>query len=196
MTINVLETASGIFSQYGQFFEPERRLLAPLLKIGHSDKGVFLPVGSKADQEILLVSGIVRSFVSNPEGVEVTLGFFTDQSLISPCKTRRHQGRSTLNLEALTDVTLIVLDSNAFYELMREHPRLFELSSKILEQDLLDRAKKEIVLSSYSTKEKLVYFRERHPELENRIKHSLISSFLGISPVTFSRTRSRQTLKG
>ena len=60
---------------------------------------------------------------------------------------------------------------------------------RVVEAELTQQVSSEVAHRSLSARERLLLLREQYPGLENRVPHNLIASFLGITPVSFSRLR-------
>ena len=139
--------------------------------------------------EYVLLSGIARTFLLNTEGVDITLYFFEDNTVLPPYVTRTENGKSLLYCEALTDCTFAKIDAKAFEGLMIENLEIREFGNSVLRQELLNKVQKEIKRASWTAKERLEQFRKDFSMLENRISHPMIASYLGIPTVYLSRLR-------
>lgn len=144
----------------------------------------------KPDQsEYVLLNGIVRTFLLNAEGEEITLSFFEENTILPPYVTRTENGKSLLYGEALTDCTFAQIDAKAFESLMIENLEIRDFGNTVLRQELLNKVHKEIRMASWPAKERLEQFRKDFSMLENRIPHPMIASYLGITNVSLSRLR-------
>ncbi len=72
----------------------------------------FIEVGRRDRQEYILLSGLVRSFLLDSEGKEVTLSFFAGPAVLSPFLTRTVENRSILNFQALTLCHLAAMEAS------------------------------------------------------------------------------------
>lgn len=140
--------------------------------------------------EYVLLNGIVRTFLLNTVGDEITLHFFEDNSVLPPHVTRTCKGKSLLYIEALTDCTFAKIDAKAFESLMINNLEIREFGNSVLRQELLNKVQKEIRMASWTAKARLQQFRKDFSMLENRIPHPMIASYLGITNVSLSRLRS------
>ena len=59
----------------------------------------------------------------------------------------------------------------------------------VMRSELTRRMRREIALATFTAKQRLEGFRTDYPELEDQISHSMIASYLGMTPVTLSRLR-------
>lgn len=149
----------------------------------------FIQRGKSNLNEYFVLGGVVKSYLLNPEGEEVTLAYYTAGSILSPYTTRTSDTRSTLNFKALTDVQLSYVDASYFEKLMIDYLDIRTLGNTVLQQELMRKVEKEIALASLTAKERLLLFRKKYHSLENLISHSDIASYLGITNVSLSRLR-------
>jgi CRP-like cAMP-binding protein len=157
------------------------------------DKGdTFIELGKRNGQEYILQNGIVRSYLLNQAGNEVTLSFFEGPAVLSPFLTRTVAGRSLLNFQALTPCHLAVLEAAAFEKLIEEDLQVRAFANDVLRRELVQKVHKEIGLSAHSAAERLDQFRKQYPTFENTVPHPMIASYLGITNVSLSRLRKRQ----
>ena len=153
----------------------------------------FVHLGALNNSEYILLSGICKSYLLNPDGEEVTISFFQTGSVLSPFTTRTNRGRSLVNFKALTDLKLIALNASAFEQLMVENLEVREFGNSVLRQELMRKVQKEIGLASLTAKERLLEFRKEFPAFENLIPHTDIASYLGITNISLSRLRKALT---
>ena len=164
--------------------------LAEVICIKELKKEVlFVKINKINDKEYLLLDGICRSQINNTAGQEITLSFFTKNTAISPNLTRCIAGKSIVNLQTLTDAKLAIFSTQDLMKLMTEYREIEVWANSILQNELLQKVKKEINQNSLSAKERLTEFRNQYPALENLIPHPYIASYLGITNVSLSRLR-------
>ena len=150
---------------------------------------IFIRESKQNYNEYFVLEGVCRSFLLNPEGEEITISFFTDNTIISPYTTRIANGLSNINFQALTPLKLGVMDAAAFEEFMVENLEIREFGNLVLRNELRHKVEKEIGMASLTAKERLLRFREKYPLLENLIPHTTISTYLGITNISLSRLR-------
>lgn len=150
---------------------------------------IFITEGKRNSKEYFVLEGVCRSFLLNPEGEEITISFFTEDSVLSPFTTRTYDGLSNMNFQALTTLKLGVMDAGSFEDLMVENLEVREFGNIVLRNELKQKVEKEIGMASLTAKERLVKFREQYPLLENMIPHTAISTYLGITNISLSRLR-------
>jgi CRP-like cAMP-binding protein len=166
-----------------------------LIEYRQYSKGeTFITQNKRNNKEYFVIDGICRSYLYSPEGEEITISFFVDNTILSPFTTRTVKNISTLNFQSLTQVKLAELDASEFENLMVENLEIREFGNTVLRQELKDKVDKEISLASLTARERLLKFRERYPLLENMISHNHIATYLGITNISLSRLR-RELIK-
>ena len=151
---------------------------------------LFIKEGKRNYNEYFVIEGVCRSFLLNPEGEEITISFFTANSILSPYTTRTSGGVSNLNFQALTPLKMGVMDAAKFEELMVENLEIRDFGNRVLRNELNQKVEKEIGMASLTARERLIKFREQYPLLENLVPHTTISTYLGITNISLSRLRS------
>jgi CRP-like cAMP-binding protein len=156
------------------------------------EKGELITtVGMKNHHEYFVLDGICHSYLSSPEGENITISFFMSESIISPSTTRNQLGHSLINIKALTAVTVVAINATEFEKLMIDDLEIREFGNSVLRNELLEKVQKEISLASYKAKDRLLLLRKKFPMLENKIPHAAIASYLGITTISLSRLRTQ-----
>ncbi len=168
--------------------------LASLLEFESYKKGtIFIQQNKRNGKEYFVLSGVCKSYVFNPEQEEVTLSFFTADSILSPHSTRISNGVSTHYFKALTDLKVASINAKAFEQLMIENLEIRTFGNRVLQLELQTKVEKEIGMASLAAKDRLLAFRQKYKGLENKIPHTDIASYLGITNISLSRLRHELT---
>lgn len=139
--------------------------------------------------EYIVVEGIVRACFVNSDGKDCTLNFFTTGNAITPIVVRSLNDIAFYGLQVLSkNASLLVFDKTAMREQMQIYQDLEQFGRNVIKQDAMQRIEREIILNA-TGKEKLTWFRRRFPNLENKVQHYHIASFLGLTPTSLSRIR-------
>jgi len=149
----------------------------------------FIQRNKRNEKEYFILSGVCKSYLINPEGDEITISLFTENSILSPYQIRTSKGISNLNFKALTDVELASIHAKEFENLMIENLEIRNFANTVLQNELISKVEKEIGLASLTGKERLIDFRKKYKMLENLIPHTDIASYLGITNISLSRLR-------
>ena len=165
--------------------EIERILEYKIVKKGET----FIKRNRKNKKEYFILEGICRSYLTNPQGEEITITFFTSNSVLSPHSIRTINETSVLNFQALTTVKFAAMDALKFEQLMVDKRDIRRFGNTVMRNELARKVDKEIGLVSLTAKERLLKFRAQYPLLENLIPHPIIASYLGITNISLSRIR-------
>lgn len=141
------------------------------------------------EKEYFILNGIAKSYLINPAGDEVTISFFTENSILSPYSIRTSKGISNIYFKALTNIELASVPEKEFEQLMIDDIEIRNFANTVLQNELMSKVNKEIGLATLSAKERLIEFRKKFQILENMIPHKDIASYLGITNISLSRLR-------
>lgn len=186
MNKEVKDIIEGIFPISVQSLQQ----IEPLLQLEVYKKGeTFIHRNKRNYKEYFNVKGICKSYLINPEGEEITISLFDQNSILSPHSIRSSKNISYLNFKALTDLELVSMNAKAFEKLMIENEEIRIFGNTVVQSELILKVEKEIGLASLTAKERLIEFRKKHKLLENLIPHTDIASYLGITNISLSRLR-------
>lgn len=151
----------------------------------------FIKAGEYKPMIGLVIQGIIRGYYITDAGQELT-PFFWDENLVTGSwETLYLKQPSALNYEAIETTTLAVVDFIAFKKLAAQHSTIqkvyIEMVEIILTNTLLHQQ------SYYNEKPEKRYelFKEQSPKLLKRIAQKHMASYLGITPISFSRMKKR-----
>ena len=153
-------------------------------------KGAWLAQQEQVEtDEFIVLEGCLVSTICDPEGKEVCVGFYAGPCVVTPSIARTREGLSLVSMTATTDASLVRIDSERLSNLMISSEPVRNWANGILRDALSDKADREWCLAALGGAERLSWFRAAFPGYEDIFVHSLIASFLGITPVTMSRLR-------
>lgn len=101
---------------------------------------------------------------------------------------------STMNIEALEECELLMLNQKAHQELLEEIPAYERYHRIILQNAYVALQQRVEIALGLTAEEKYARLLAHNPEFMNRVPLNLVASWLGISPETLSRVRS--SIKG
>lgn len=151
---------------------------------------MFLAFEGKTDSnEYFLLEGLIQRNIINSEGESVTTGFYMPFSVLTPHFARTIAGKSIFNLQTLSDVTIAELPVKTFDSLRYSNDDIRTFGQKVLEKELQKSLAHEVAYRSMTAKDRILTLRKEYPNIENIIPHSIIASYIGVTPVSFSRLR-------
>lgn len=151
----------------------------------------LLQAGQAADHEYFVLGGILRSWIGDAQGREVTLDFSVGPGILAPAIVRVAQGRSRIHCHALSEARVARFGVDVLIELMRTIPQAQCWGDAVLRTELMRRVDREWSLAALSATQRLAQFRQQFPGLEGRIAQHHIASYLGVTPVSLSRLKKK-----
>jgi len=145
--------------------------------------------GEPDGNEYFLLEGRAQSSVTDAEGRAATIGLYIGPAVISPNIARTSQGSLLVDIELLDDARVGVISADRLSELMVASPLIREWGNGIMRDELTRKVGREWCLAALSAADRFAWFREHFAGYEDRFPHTLIASFLGMTPVTLSRLR-------
>ncbi len=178
-------------SQVISFNNKERSLIESYFTFRQVNKKFRLVDEGKIAREVYFINkGLLRLFY-NKEGEEITAFIFREGLFAASYESFLRSAPSIQVLETLEDAELLVITKEHLDQLTEDIPKMNILLKKIAEQRFINAQQ---VLSSFildSPEERYRKFILQHGDLLLRVPHHIIASFLGITPVSFSRIRKR-----
>ena len=157
----------------------------------HLNKGAYLTQQEQPEKdEFILLDGCLASSICDQDGKEVYIGFYVGPCIVTPNIARTRGGVSLVSIVATTDASLARIDSDLLSNLMISSEPIRNWANSVLRDALSRKVDREWCLAALGGADRLNWFRENFPGYEDIFTHSLIASFLGITPVTMSRLRS------
>lgn len=146
-------------------------------------------MGQARPQECFVLHGLLRSSVADAQGREVTLGFHAGPCVMPPVITRSSDERSRVDCVALEASRVALFDPETLVQSMVAHAPIRAWGDAVLRHELLRMAQREWALAAWTGAQRLQQLRADCPGLEDRVPHRMIASYLGMTPVNFSRLR-------
>ncbi len=164
-------------------------LLASMYRLVVESQTLLFRAGDENSSEYFLLDGLLRSYVVDEHGNDITLAFHMGPVVFTPSMARCIGGVSQVSCEALDRAILAALPNRSLIEQMVRHVSIQRWGDEVMRRELARRVRRELILAAMPGKQRLEEFRLEHPGLEARVPHHTIASYLGMSPVTLSRLR-------
>lgn len=164
---------------------------ALLSKTYYENNKYFVKAGDIHRKAAFVQDGLFRLYYLDHRGKEYTKNFMQSGSLISPLNSLLRGQPSNLYIQALKESTLLEIDFDDWLKLVDSHICWQIAYRKILEQAYLEKEKRETDLLVYNAARRYANFLREFPDLVKYVKQHHIASFLGMSPETLSRIKSK-----
>lgn len=154
--------------------------------------GDFLIRQGKIPTEFAFVfSGVLREYYLTPDGNEYIKSFNFPGEFTGSYFDLLIKQPSTCNIRAITDCKIAVADFTQLVSLYDTHIAWERLGRMVAESLFLKKAKREYELLALSAEERYELLKRTYPNIEESIPQYHIASYLGITPVSLSRIRSK-----
>lgn len=94
-------------------------------------------------------------------------------------------------LQSIEKSELLVCSRKDFYKLINEFPEFDRIYRKILELGFITSQKRIYGFQGFDALEKVKWTIENQPQILQRVSNKMAASYLGISPSTLSRAKSK-----
>lgn len=144
--------------------------------------------GDEENKLYLLVDGLIRKYYLDYQGNDLTHQFLEAGQVFST----QHvvfSGQVICNFEAVELCRLVCFDYERVQKLMLEDLSLTKIYIGILEETLRIKLVRETALLTETATERYVKLKIEIPDIDQRISHAHIASYIGVTPVSLSRIR-------
>ncbi|HPJ46615.1 MAG TPA: Crp/Fnr family transcriptional regulator [Tenuifilaceae bacterium] len=156
-----------------------------------SARQFFLKEGEVCSKIAIVLSGLLRTFIINEDGDDITTKFHEPQTLILSIKSFNNAVKAKENIVAITDSELLTITSENWNKLLEEVPAWREICLKTGDVMNLQLLKRTQELQTLSAKKRYEKFCKEHPLVYQKATLGHIASYLGIDIATLSRIRKK-----
>lgn len=146
---------------------------------------------SVADKLFFLQKGIIRSFYQK-DYKEINTEFFFENEFFTAFTSFLTEEKTKLYFQCIEQCDLISIPKTLMDKLLREDTKWNILLNNILAKEYIKKCRRESSFLLLDANERYHYFLKQFPNADTRIPLFHIASYLGISPETLSRIRSKK----
>ena len=151
--------------------------------------GYFICEGDRTNKLGLVKQGLFRSVSVSQGGVECTFDFSSEGDFIYECHAMRTSAVAEYSVQAIEDAVIWEVDYKQWAEPFQDSAWWNKILLALTTSELNQKRVREIELMQFNGKQRYAYFLEKYATLEPRIKQHIVSSYLGITPISLSRIR-------
>ncbi|GAA3640980.1 Crp/Fnr family transcriptional regulator [Flavivirga jejuensis] len=156
------------------------------------EKGVQIDKSGEIPSKIyLLISGIMRAYLSSETGKEFNKNFFMPFSFVGSLTALIKKRPSRLTYETLTECKVYELNFDDIIKFCKEDILISNLYSKVLERIFIRYEERQLEFISMDATERYLKLRKKIPGIDGLIPQYHIASYLSITPVQLSRIRKK-----
>lgn len=153
---------------------------------------LFIQHGEVPGKIAFVYAGLFRYVYVNEKGNEFTKGIITENTFISSYSAMILNKPSYFSIEALEDAELLEIVWTDFKHLMDTDFFWISFLMRFLEKGYIIKEKRERDLLLLDAETRYKNFLIEFPGVDQRVKQSVVASYLGIKPETLSRIRGKK----
>jgi CRP-like cAMP-binding protein len=156
---------------------------------------LFLKEGKISDTYFFLEKGFMRAFAIDPDGNEVTTGFYAPNSVVFEVSSFFNRTRSKENIQALTDCEGWFITYEELNELFHSLPAFREFGRSVLVRGYSTLKARMLSVITEPAEDRYKQLLQTHPEIFQHAQLKHIASYLGITDTSLSRIRKELSKK-
>jgi len=193
MDKSIEERLFAIFPMFSQYWDK----IKPLVRVKNFPaKTTLLQEGDIAENLFVIIKGCLRLFFIKEDGSDYTSQFFFENDLVSSIESFIEKTPSRLLIETLEDSTVCILSASDLTSILKLHEDFKTWYNSYVLNRLISYIKLHSSFILDSPEKRYLKLIEENPGILDRLPHYYIASYLGITPVSFSRIRSRLKKRG
>jgi len=179
----------SIFSS-PNFSESEfEQIVSKFKKVSFLKNEYLLQEGKTENHYWFLESGIVRSFVNDTHGNDITTNFYAQGDIVIDWSSFFLRNPTRENIQALTDCHAWSLDFDSFQYFFNSVEAFREQGRKRLVSSYFALKNQSVSLIADEAKERYLRLLKEKPHLIQNVSLQHIASYLGITKYSLSRIR-------
>jgi CRP-like cAMP-binding protein len=158
-------------------------------KVTFSKGEYLLEKGQVAGQYFCVEHGLVRSFVYDYDGNDITTGFVGKNEIAIDVVSLFHQVPTLEYFQALTDCECYAINLDRFQDLYHSIKGLNEWGRAWMSTSLFELKQRTLSMITDSATERYKQLQRQHPQILMQAPLKHIASYLGITDSSLSRIR-------
>ena len=183
--------SSYLMGRYEIDQEKLQRILSCFQPIKVSRKQVLLNYNEVCRTYYFINTGSLRLFTVNNAGMETSRYFAFEGMFATALPSFIDQMPALEYLQAMEKSELLAISRKDFFDLVDTTAEFSHIYREILEIGFVNAQKRIYGFQGFDALEKVKWVIESQPKFLVRVSNKMAASYLGISPSTLSRTKSR-----
>lgn len=180
-----------IVAQVGQNVPNLENVLAHFKPISYRRNDLILHEGDIAHHCFFVVKGCIQVFVYDKDGNEMTRDFAIDESWLMELNSFTNGIPAIENHRATEPTQVLAIDRFNFRRLMEQVPQFDQVYRQIMELSYANSVFRLNTFIAMDGLERLRWLIAHQPRLATRLSNKALASYLGLSPETLSRLKSK-----
>lgn len=157
--------------------------------VAYAKNAYFLRAGEVNNDYLFLENGVMRAFVHDTEGDEVTTHFYGSMQAVFQVASYFQRTPSKENIQALTDCKGWVGTQENFQGLFHSSPAFREFGRAMLVKGFIALKERTLDMITLNAEQRYAALLKTDPEILRHSPVKYIASYLGITDTSLSRIR-------
>jgi len=149
----------------------------------------LLEEGKTANAYYLVETGLIRFYVHDFNGNEITTQFISENEIVNEVSSLFQRIPSVQNIQAVTDAVVWKIDFNDFQHLYHSMESVREWGREWMAAQLFQIQQRSIEMITHSASARYLHLMEHRPQIIRQAPLKQIASYLGIADTSLSRIR-------
>lgn len=149
----------------------------------------LLEEGKTANAYYLVERGLIRFYVHDFEGNEITTQFICENEIVNEVSSLFQRIPSVQNIQAVTDAVVWKIDFNDFQYLYHSMESIREWGREWMSAQLFQLQQRSIEMITQSASSRYLHLMKHRPQIVQQAPLKQIASYLGIADTSLSRIR-------
>lgn len=156
----------------------------------YKKRTTLLHEGDICHRVFIIEKGCVRSWFNN-DGDDVTFQFFFEGDIVTSFESLKNDLPALYNIETITDARLRSIEKHELFELINNDLEINNSVNNFITQRLYHYQMLFLSRIKNNPKQRYEELLNTRPDIFERVPHHHIATYLGITPVSLSRIRSK-----
>ncbi len=152
---------------------------------------LILEIGKVSDDYMFIDQGLIRSYLFDLDGNEITTDFYIEQSFAFEITSFFNRTPSEINMEAITDCKGYKINFQQLNQAFHNKSSFRELGRAILVKEFIASKKRNYSMINQSAEQRYQNLISYKPQILKQAPLKQIASYLGITDSTLSRIRAK-----
>lgn len=179
----------NVFVQDGLQGDELETAVNAFVRVSFHKNDMLLQEGDKAREYYFIEEGFLRSYATDPNGNDVTTGFYTSGEILMEWPSFLLQKPTKENIQALNDCVCWKIGFDQFQTLFHGIVAFREAGRKRLVGSYFNLKQRSIAMITDTAKDRYLQLLKEHPEIIHQAPLKHIASYLGITDTSLSRIR-------
>ncbi|MBS9463004.1 Crp/Fnr family transcriptional regulator [Flagellimonas sp. 389] len=153
---------------------------------------LFLKENEISDDYFYLEKGLMRVFLYDLDGNEITMDIFTENNIVFEITSFFNRVKSESNIQALTDCIGYRISYEELNKLFHDKPAFRDFGRAILVKEFIASKKRNYAMINQTAEQRYQHLLTSRPEILKHVPLKFIASYLGVTDSTLSRIRKKK----